>query len=48
VASPDPSPGGERVRGRWSGEEKGQTRGAWLLRPLCVVTDNYTGPALLQ
>ena len=24
------------------------TRGAWLLRPLRVVTDNYAGPALLQ
>ena len=48
VASLDPSPGGERVRGRWSGEEKGLTRGVWLLRPLRVVTDNYAGPALLQ
>ena len=27
---------------------KSLTRGAWLLRPLEVVTNNYTGPALLQ
>ena len=26
----------------------GLARGAWLLHPLRVVTDNYAGPALLQ
>ena len=45
-----PGPVPKRVTGpgplAWRG--KGLTRGARLLRPLRVVTDNYTGPILLQ
>ena len=48
MASPDPSQSGERVRGRWPGEER-----AWPVGPACsatygVVTDDYASPALLQ
>ena len=48
VASPDPSQSGERVRGRWPGEER-----AWPMGPGCsasygVVTDNYASPVLLE
>ena len=48
VASPDPSQSGERVRGRWPGEVRALPVGPGCSALYCVVTDNYTGLALLQ
>ena len=46
VSGPIPKRGTSPGPLAWSG--KGLTRGARLLRPLGIVTDNYAGPALLQ
>ena len=48
VASPDPSPSRERVRGRWPGEVRACPVGPGCSALYRVVTDDYAGPALLQ
>jgi len=48
VASPDPSPSGERARGRWPGEVRAGPVGPSCSALYRAVTDNYAGLALLQ
>ena len=48
VASPDPSPSKERVRGRWPGEVRAGPMGPGYSALYRAVTDDYVGLALLQ